>query len=150
MTTLNEVKEFLGQKHIAIAGISRKPQKFGNAIFKELSKKNYHLYPIHREMVNYEGMKCYPDVNALPPEVSALIICTQPAQTTGLVKAAIARNIRQIWLQQGAQNEESIRLAAENNLNLIQKECVLMFAEPSVFIHRFHRGINKFFGKFPK
>jgi len=86
MTTLNEVKEFLGQKHIAIAGISRKPQKFGNAIFKELSKKNYHLYPIHREMVNYEGMKCYPDVNALPPEVSALIICTQPAQTTGLVK----------------------------------------------------------------
>ncbi len=150
MTTLNQVKEFLAQKHIAIAGVSGKPQKFGNAIFKELQKKNYQLYPIHREMATFEGVKCYPDVHSLPPEVTALVICTQPEQSVDLMKEAIEKNIRHVWLQQGAQNDESVKLAEENNLNLIQKECVLMFAEPSVFIHRFHRGINKFFGKIPK
>ena len=150
MTTLNQVKEFLDQKHIAIAGISRKSQKFGNAIFKELQKKNYKLYPIHREMTEFEGTKCYPDVKSLPPEVSALVICTQPAQSVDLMNEAIAKKIRHVWLQQGAQNDESISLAEQNQINLIQKECVLMFAEPSVFIHRFHRGINKIFGKLPK
>ena len=150
MTSLNQVKEFLAQKHIAIAGISHKPQKFGNAIFKELYKKNYRLYSIHRQMAAFEGVKCYPDLNSLPPEVTALIICTKPLQSIGLMKEAIARNIRHVWLQQGAQNDESIRLAEESNINLIQKECVLMFAEPSVFIHRFHSGINKLFGILPK
>jgi len=150
MTTLNQVKEFLDQKHVAIAGISRKSQKFGNTIFKELQKKNYQLYPIHRELSDFEGVKCYPDIHSLPGEVSALIICTKPEQTTLLMKEAIAKNIRHVWLQQGAQNDESLRIAEENKINLIQKECVLMFAEPTVFIHRFHRGINKIFGKLPK
>lgn len=150
MKTLASIKEFLAQKNLAIAGISKTKNKFGNTIFKELKKKNYHLYPIHPEMKEYEGIDCFPEVNSLPEEVSGIIICTKPDKAEKLANEAIEKGIKHIWLQQGAQNKATLKMAEQNNINLITKECVLMFAEPSAFIHRFHRGINKFFGKLPK
>ncbi len=147
---LDQIKAFLSQKHIAIVGISRNKQKFGNAIFKELNQKGYTLYPVHPELPEYEGVSCYKTIAALPVEATALVICTQPPQTVQLVKEALDKNIRHIWLQQGAQSEEAVKFAFENNINLIQRECILMFAEPLVFIHKLHRSINKLFGAYPK
>ncbi|MEZ5195637.1 MAG: hypothetical protein R2764_04350 [Bacteroidales bacterium] len=40
MTTLQSINAFTAQKNIAVAGVSRKKQKFGNAIYKELKKKD--------------------------------------------------------------------------------------------------------------
>jgi predicted CoA-binding protein len=150
MKSLASIKEFLAQKHLAIAGISKRKSKFGNTIFKELKKKNYQLYPVHPEMTDYEGITCFSKVDDLPEEVSGIIICTKPDKAEKLVNDAVEKGIKHIWLQQGAQNETTMKMANENNLNLITKECVLMFAEPAAFIHRFHRGINKVFGKLPK
>nr|NQU94580.1 CoA-binding protein [Bacteroidota bacterium] len=150
MTKLNSVKEFLAQKHLALAGISRTKSKFGNTIFKELTAKGYMLYPIHHELKEYEGVSCYPDVKSLPENVSGIIICTKPDQAKGLVEEAISNGIRHIWLQQGAQRKDVVDLVKDRDVNLIAKECVLMFAEPTAFFHRFHRSINKFVGKYPK
>jgi predicted CoA-binding protein len=150
MKTLASIKEFLAQKHMAVAGISRKKSKFGNAIFKELQKKNYQLYPLHPELEEYEGIACYAEISTLPDEVSGIVICTKPEKAEQLVNEAVRKGIKHIWLQQGAQNENTMKLADEHDINLITKECVLMFAEPSAFIHRFHRGINKFLGMYPK
>lgn len=150
MKTLASVKEFLAQKQLAIAGVSRKKSKFGNTIFNELKKKDYQLYPIHPELKEYEGITCYADISSLPDKVSGIVICTKPEKAEKLVNEAVNRGIKHIWLQQGAQNETTQKMAEENDINLITKECVLMFAEPSAFIHRFHRGINKMFGKLPK
>lgn len=147
---LDQIKAFLSQKHIAVVGVSRKSQKFGNSIFKELAKKGYQLYPIHPELNEFEGVKCYKTIAELPDEVTALVICTQPPQTAQLVKESLDKNIRQIWLQQGAQSDEAVSFAIENNIKLVQRECILMFAEPTVFIHKFHRTINKLFGAYPK
>jgi predicted CoA-binding protein len=150
MKTLASIKEFLAQKHLAIAGVSEKKSKFGNTIFKDLQKKEYQLYPVHPELKEYEGVACFADINSLPDEVTGIVICTKPDKAEKLVNEAICKGIKHIWLQQGAQNESTLKMAEENNINLITKECVLMFAEPSAFIHRFHRGINKMFGKLPK
>jgi hypothetical protein len=150
MKTLASVKEFLAQKHLAIAGLSRKKSKFGNTIFKELQKKDYQLYPVHPELDEYEGVECCADISLLPDEVTGIVICTKPDKAEKLVNEAIDKGIKHIWLQQGAQNETTQKMAEENNINLITKECVLMFAEPAAFIHRFHRGINKIVGKLPK
>ncbi|MBE0639443.1 MAG: CoA-binding protein [Bacteroidales bacterium] len=149
-SNLESVKSFMYQKHVAIVGISRKSQKFGNTIFKELNKKDYHLYPIHPELHEFEGVKCYRDIATLPEEVTAVIVCTQPEKVLPIVKETHAKKIRHIWLQQGAQSDEAAEYATENGLNLVQRECILMFAEPVGSIHKFHRFLNKFFGAYPK
>ncbi len=150
MKTLESIKEFLAQKHLAIAGVSRSKSKFGNTIFKELKKKNYVLYPLHPKLKEFQSTSCYPDIDALPEDVSGIIICTKPDNAERLVNEAVKKGINHIWLQQGAQNKTTLKMASENKINLITKECILMFAKPEAFLHRFHRGINKIFGIYPK
>ena len=148
--SLDSIKSFVNQKDIAIAGISRKPEKFGNTIFKELTGKGYRLYPVHPEITEHEGAQCFGSIEKLPSEVTALIICTKSDKTLQLVKDAIARGIRHIWLQQGAKNDEAIAYAQNHNINLIYGRCILMFAEPVGSVHKFHRFINKLFGAYPR
>lgn len=135
---------------MAIAGISRTPHKFGNAIFKELNKKGYTLYPVSQNLKEFEGINCFPDIQSLPAEVTALIICTKSDQSRLLVHEARVKGIRNIWLQQGAEDKANPETAASGSENLITNQCILMYMEPSHFMHRTHAFINKLVGKYPK
>lgn len=149
MTSLNSINEFTSQKNIAVAGISRKKQKFGNAIYKELLKKGYQVYPVNPNLDEYDGKKCYKDINSLPDEVTGLIINTKPDITKNLIGEAEAKGIKHIWLQQGSADKETIKTVASSNSNIITKECIMMFGDSVKGIHGFHRWLKKSFGKFP-
>ena len=142
------IDRFLECKKFALAGVSRNKHKFGNTIFKELKKKNFDIVPISPNMDSFEGEKCYPSVKDLPSDVEALIIVTKPGSSLSLLKEAANKGIKNIFLQQGAQNKEIIEYAASNGVNLICKHCILMFANPSG-IHKFHERISRFFGFYP-
>ena len=148
--SLDNTRKFMAQENIAIVGVSRNDKKFGNAIFKELGKKGYIMFPVHPEMELLQGIACYRDIASLPDEVSGLIVCTKPENTLQLVKDAAGKGIQNIWLQQGAQNDEAIIFARGKGINIIHRQCALMFAEPVTSIHNFHRSINKLFGVYPK
>ena len=145
----DKIDRFLTCKKFAIAGVSRNKHKFGNTIFKELRKKNFDIVPVSPNMESFEGEKCYRSVKDLPADVEALIIVTKPEASLIIVKEAVDKGIRNIYLQQGAQNKEIIEYAEKNGVNLISKNCILMFADPSG-IHKFHERISKFFGFYPK
>ena len=147
---LDDIKQFINSRHIAFAGISRDPKKFGNSAFKELAKNHYNLYPVHPELEEFEGIKCYQRIADLPGEVEALFVSVKSAHSLQLIKEAHEKGIRNIWLQQGCQNDETLDYAIENNINVIHRQCILMFANPVEGVHKFHRGINRFFGIYPK
>jgi uncharacterized protein len=149
MANISDIREFTSQKHIAVAGISRTPHKFGNSAFKELKKKGYTMYPISHHLQEFEGVKCYNNVATLPGEVTAILISTKPDQTKMLLDEARARGIRNIWLQQGSADKETIREVNDAGDNVITGECILMFAEPAHFMHRTHAFFRKLVGKFP-
>lgn len=150
MITQQSINDFLSQKNIAVAGVSRKKQKFGNAIYKELDKKGYTLYPINPNMEEYNGVKCYSDINSLPEDVSGIVLNTKPEITKKLVEQAENKGIKHIWLQQGSADKETINLAEKSDSNIISKQCVIMFAGSAKGIHGFHKWINKSFGLLPK
>jgi len=150
MATLKSIREFLAQKHMAVVGVSRDERKFGRMAFRELRKKDYALYPVHPSMESADGEKCFPDLASLPGEVTAVLVITPPAATAGVVEAAAERGIRHLWIQQGAESPEAVELAQQRGLNCIHGRCILMFAEPTGFGHRLHRGIVKLIGRFPK
>lgn len=148
--SLDQIKAFMAQKNMAIVGVSRDSKKFGNTVLKELKSKSYKLFPVHPELEEAEGVKCYPSLEALPDEVTAIFISTKPDKTTQIVKSAIARGIKQIFLQQGAQNDDAVNYAEDQGANIIHRKCILMFAGPVGSIHRFHRALSKLFGTYPK
>lgn len=150
MSTQQSINEFMVQKKIAIAGVSRKKQKFGNAIYKELKKKGYKLYPLNPNMETYDDEKCYPDIASLPDDVTAIVLNTKPAISKKLIEEASQKGINHIWLQQGSADKETIEFAEKSENNIISKQCVIMFADPANGIHGFHKWINKTFGLLPK
>ena len=149
MVKLQSIQEFFNQKHLAIAGVSRKKGKFGNTIYSELSKRGYSLYPLHPVLDEYEGLKCYKNISSLPDEVTGLVISTKDDQTRKLVMEAGEKGIGHIWLQQGSASKETLKEAWMQKENIIAGHCILMFAEPVHGIHGFHRWLKKNFGKYP-
>jgi uncharacterized protein len=143
------VEDFVAQKKIAVVGVSRKKTKFGNAIYKELKQKGYRVFAINPHMNTFEGDVCYPDLLSLPEKVDAVIINVPPAQTEKVVREAKQAGINKVWLQQGSQSDEAVKFCEENGIDCVSNECILMFAQPSAFIHRAHRWVWSVLGKLP-
>jgi hypothetical protein len=149
MNDLKTINEFMGQKNIAVAGVSRTKHKFGNTIFKELAKKGVNVYPVNPNLDEFEGMKCYKSIESLPADVTGIVINTKPAVSAGLIKDAEAKGIKNIWLQQGSADKKTIAEYENSASNIVSGQCILMFTEPVKGIHGFHRWLKKSFGKFP-
>ena len=149
MNSKKVVDDFLVQKKIAVVGVSRKKTKFGNAIYKELKQKGYHVFPINPHITVFEGDTCYPDLLSLPEKVDAVIINVPPVQTEKIVREVREAGINKIWLQQGSQSEDAVKFCKENGIDCVSNECILMFAQPSAFIHRAHKWVWGVLGKLP-
>jgi predicted CoA-binding protein len=144
------IDSFLSIHKVAIAGVSRDPKKFGFLVFKQLKEKGYEVYPINPGTDNINGTPCFRSVSSLPLNVHSLIIVTPKNQTRDIVAEAITKGIDNIWIQQMSDTPEAIDLTKNHPVNLITKECILMHLDPVTGIHKLHRSILKFFGKYPK
>ena len=149
MTTLKQINEFLDSQPIALVGVSRNPKKFGYAVFKELKEKGMKVVPVNPLAEEIMGVKSYPSVKMLPPEVQSIIVFTKKNITASVVRDAKEKGIKQIWIQQMADSKEALEELKNTEINLITGECILMHYKPNS-IHKFHGSIRKFFGLFPK
>lgn len=149
MNTRKDIDGFVAQKTLAVVGMSRDPQSFSGRAYGELKAKGYKLYPVNPNAQSIAGEKCYPSVGALPEEVGGALLFTKPGVTEKVVREAAEAGIRRIWIQQGAQDEASIRYCLDQRLEAVSGQCILMFAEPVASFHGVHRWIKKLFGGIP-
>ena len=150
MTTRAAVDGVLNGKSLAVIGVSRNPQKFGNMVVKELSEKGFKLFPIHPQLDQVNGVPCYSSFEALPEAPSAAFVAVAPEKSAAAVKEAHQAGIRNIWIQQMAQSDEALQYCRDNDISFVSGECILMYAEPVGSIHKFHRFFKKLFGRMPK
>jgi hypothetical protein len=150
MTSKAAVADFVGQRKLAVVGVSRQGKKFGNFAFRELRSKGYELFPVHPQAETIEGERCYPSLRALPEPVDALLIVVPPAQTEQVVRDAATAGIRRVWMQQGAESPAAIKFCQENGIREVHGECILMFSEPLAWWHRAHRWAWRLLGKLPQ
>ncbi len=148
MTSQSSVEQFLAQRSLGLVGVSRSGKKFGNTVLRELAKRGYRVSVVHPQAAEIDGVRCYPSVSALPEEVGGLVLVVPPEETERVVREAVGAGVRDIWMQQGAESPAAIEYCAENGINVVHGECILMFAAPAG-IHRFHHWIWGLFGKLP-
>ena len=144
------IDEFMQLKTLAVIGVSRNKDKFGNLIYRDMKAKGYKMLAINPKLDMVEGDRCYAGLGALPEVPQGVIICIAPSETIPVIEEAARLGIKYVWLQQGANSPEGEAKAKELGLNLVSGECIFMFADPVESIHKFHRFINKVFGKLPK
>lgn len=122
-----KIAQFLQSEAFAVAGVSTKPDKFGNKIFKCYQKKGYKVIPIHPLEKEIEGVSCVANVSELPPEVVSLSVVTPPAVTEKLVVSAAEKGIKNIWMQPGAASPAAVAFCEQQGINVIADgTCVLL------------------------
>jgi predicted CoA-binding protein len=150
MISKETVDSFLSEKELVLAGASRSGKKFGNYIVKELSQKGYNFSLLHPEVNEIDGVKCFSDINSLPNNLNAAVICLPADKTLNLLKELKNSPIKKYWIQQGADSKEVREYVSNNNLDAVYGECIMMHAQPVQSFHGFHRWLWKIFGKLPK
>ena len=148
--TKDQINSFFEGEKLAVAGVSRSTKKFGYHVFKELKDKNYSVIPINPNAETIDNVKCYKSVSELPSDIDSILIVTPKQETDTALRESIQKGIKNIWVQQMSETEETLKIAEEYQWDIIFGKCVFMFSEPVKGIHKFHKTIIKIFGGLPK
>ena len=54
-TTVDDVRDFLAQRRIALVGLSRNPKDFSHVVFREMSRRGYDMVPVNPAAGELEG-----------------------------------------------------------------------------------------------
>ncbi|MBN1304108.1 MAG: CoA-binding protein [Anaerolineales bacterium] len=147
MSKKQVIEDFIDQKKLAIVGVSRSGNKFGNIAYKELKQKGYQVFAVHPEAETVAGDKAYPDFKSLPEAVDGVVLVVPPQQTEKVIRDAAEAGIKRVWMQQGAESDEAIRFCEEKGISVVSQECVMMYARPVKFPHSLHRWVWGLMGK---
>ena len=141
------IQDFIDGKNIAVVGVSRNDNKFGNLAYKELKERGYQVYAVNPAMKEFQGEPCYPDLSALQGKVDGVLVTVHPDQGKAVLEEASRLGIKNVWVQQQADSPALLESGRQLGLNLVSGKCILMYAPPVRSFHKFHRTINMIFGK---
>jgi len=128
----SQVHEFLSQRRIAVAGISRSGKDAGNAIYKKLKETGHEVFGVNPNAKEIDGEPCYPDLASIPGGVDGVIAVTTPVVTEKIVQDCVTLGIKHVWMHRSIGNSVSvagIETAKENNIKVIAGGCPMMFQE---------------------
>ena len=153
MATRATIDQFLAGKRLALIGASRDEKAFSSTILRELQAKGYEMFPVNPATDIVGGLRCFHHVSELPPDIHGAIIMLPAEHSADAVRACIAHGIPRVWLHKGvgpsSVSDEAVALCREKGVAVVDGACPLMFAQPTAWIHRVHRGERKLLGKLP-
>ena len=141
------IEDFISGKRVAVVGVSRSGKKFGNVIYTELKERGYEVFPVNAAVQEINGETCYPNITALKDQIDGAVVCVPSEQSQSVLKEAAEIGLKNVWLQQGADTPELVKLGQDLGLNMVSGKCVLMYAPPVRSFHAWHRAIAKLFGQ---
>lgn len=145
--------EFLGQRRIAVAGVSRTKQDAANGIYKKLRDSGYEVFPINPNAERVEGDTCYPNVQSIPGGVDGVVIVTKPETTLEIVKQCAQAGVKRVWMHKGmgtSVSEEAVQYCREHDISVIPGACPMMFCQPVDIAHSCMRMFMGMTGKLPQ
>src|SRR4030095_1474976 len=142
-TTLDtKVGDFLAQKRIAIAGVSRNngDHPVGNLIYRRLKKLGHDVFPVNPRMQTFDGDRCYPDLTSIAGGVDGVVIVTRPDVTEQIVHQCPAAGVRHVGTHQSIGKGTSVSRAAvaycgEHDISVIDGACPMMYGPGVDFGH---------------
>jgi predicted CoA-binding protein len=150
-----KIQDFLAQKRIAVAGVSRNPQtEAANFIYRKLRAAGYEVFPVNPHAERVEGDRCYPDLKSIPQPVQAVMIATRPEVAEQIVHECAEIGISRVWMHRsfgtGSVSAAAAQFCQDNKITVISGGCPMMFCQPVDFGHKCMRWILRLSGGLPK
>ena len=151
-----KVNDFMAQKRIAIAGVSRDNSRHpvGNLIYHRLKKSGHDVYPVNPHMQTFEGDRCYPDLKSIPGGVDGVVIITRPETTERIVRDCGDAGVRRVWMHRSmgkgsSVSSEAVEYCRQHDISVIAGACPMMYGDGVDFGHKCMRWVLRFTGGLP-
>ncbi len=153
-TTLDQVRDFLCARRIALVGVSRNPRHFSRLLFRDMCKRGYDMVPVNPTAAELESKRCFPRVQDIEPPVEAALIMTPASDTGRVVRDCAEAGIRRVWMYRagphgGAVNAAAVDFCHKEGIHVVEGHCPYMFFPRTPFLHRVHGFIAKLTGSYP-
>jgi uncharacterized protein len=150
-TTLGaKVHDFLDQKRIAVAGVSRdnSHHPVGNLIYRRLKSTGHDVFPVNPHMRTFEGNCCYPDLQSIPGGVDGVVIITRPETTERIVRDCSDAGVHRVWMHQSigkgtSVSPEAVAYCRLHDITVIAGACPMMYGDGADLGHTCMRWILK-------
>jgi len=135
VTTLDEkVQDFLAQKRIAVAGVSRNggSHPAGNLIFQRLKKTGHEVFAVNPNMQTFEGERCYPNLQSIPGGVDGVVIITRPETTDRIVRDCKDAGVPRVWMHRSmaagsSVSPDAVTYCLAHDISVIAGGCPMMY-----------------------
>jgi uncharacterized protein len=153
MSSMLMIQDFLGQKRLAVVGVSRQPKDFSLTLFRELRKRGYDAVPVNPQAEQIDEQPCFARLQDVHPSVDGALLMTSPSGTDVVVRDCAEAGVKRVWMYRasgaGAVSPDAIKYCEEHGIAVIPGECPFMFLPKGSWYHRFHGMLRKFTGSYP-
>jgi predicted CoA-binding protein len=156
MTTIKQAAaDFLGNRRVAVTGVSREPKGHGsNIVYQRLRARGYDVVAVNPNADEVEGDICYHDLKAIPGGVDAVVIGTRPEHADATMVECAELGIVHVWMHRGAGagsvSPSAATYGREHGINVIDGGCPLMFDPTADFAHKCMKAVFTLTRRVPK
>ena len=156
MPTMKSLAEdFLAQKRIAVAGVSRSNDSSpANLIYRKLRQGSHEVFAVNPNSSEFKGDRCYPDLKSIPGGVDGVVIVTRPETAEEIVQQCQEAGVSRVWMHrsfgQGSVSETATEFCRQHGMTVIPGGCPMMYCDPPDWGHRCMRWALGVFGALPK
>ena len=142
MSSLKQkVEDFMAQKNIAIAGVTRnRPNEAANGIYRKLNVAGYNVFAVNPNTETAEGDKCYPDLKGVSERLDGVVIVTKPSVAESIVQECAEIGVPRVWMHRsfgaGSVSDSAVEFCQKHNISVIAGACPMMYCQPVDFGHK--------------
>ncbi|WP_298085361.1 CoA-binding protein [uncultured Campylobacter sp.] len=111
-------------KNIAVVGLSPDESKPSNEVAKFLIERGFNVFPVYPKFDEILGRKVYRNLTQVDENIDIAVMFRKGEFASELVKDAVKKGVKTLWLQLGITNDEAGAVACENGINFVQDRCI--------------------------
>ena len=111
-------------KNIAVVGLSPDESKPSNEVAKFLIERGFNVFPVYPKFDEILGRKVYRNLTQIDENIDIAVMFRKGEFAGELVKDAVKKGVKTLWLQLGITNDEAGAVARENGINFVQDKCI--------------------------
>ena len=111
-------------KNIAVVGLSPDESKPSNEVAKFLIERGFNVFPIYPKFDEILGRRVYRNLAQIDEDIDIAVMFRKGEFANELVKDAVKKGVKTLWLQLGITNDAAGAIARENGINFVQDKCI--------------------------
>ena len=112
-------------KTLVVVGLSSKSSRPSNGVAAYMKARGYRIIPVNPNETSVLGEKAYASLENVPEPLEIVVIFRRREFVPAIVKSAIRKGAKVIWMQEGVVHEEAARRARRAGIEVVQDRCIL-------------------------